>query len=49
MSVILGDWQLGGGVLPVLSVRHWEEEGVAPNFVEIPWSLRDASSAISMT
>jgi len=33
VSVILSDWQLGGGVPPVRSVRHWEEECVAPNSV----------------
>lgn len=33
VSVILSDWQLGGGVPPVRSVQHWEEECAAPNSV----------------
>ena len=30
-GVIWDDWQLGGGVLPIVSRRHWEEECDAAN------------------
>ena len=33
-SVIEGDWQLGGGVLPIVSEGRWEEECAAPNSVD---------------
>ncbi len=33
----IGDWQLGGGVLPIVSERRWEEECVAPNSCRAPF------------
>lgn len=34
-SVIEDDWQLGGGVLPIVSEGRWEEECAAPNSIEL--------------
>ena len=37
-GVTKDDWQLGGGVLPIVSEGRWEEECVAPNSMSIPVS-----------
>ena len=37
-GVTKDDWQLGGGVLPIVSEGRWEEECAAPNSMSIPVS-----------